>query len=113
MTKFAIPGYLETRDAAPALMRQEGTLRKWAWSDTGPVKPIRINGRLAWPVDQIIACLTPASDKPVRDWSGEEKAHLLNFLSTLQPDRLAQAVAGLDDDDKALVATLLSRGSVQ
>lgn len=52
-----IPQYLNTHDAAKALMRQEATLRRWAFSHKGPVQPVRINRRLAWPVDQIIAAL--------------------------------------------------------
>lgn len=58
MTKIVLPQYLNTRSAAAALMRQEQTLRKWAFTKTGPVQPIRINGRLAWPASQIAALLT-------------------------------------------------------
>lgn len=53
----AIPEYLNTHDAAKALMRQEATLRRWAFTKRGPVQPVRINRRLAWPVDQIVAVL--------------------------------------------------------
>lgn len=59
MTDQTFPQYLNTRDAARALMRQEATLRMWAHSGNGPVQPIRINGRLAWPADQIGALLSP------------------------------------------------------
>jgi hypothetical protein len=54
------PQYLDTRDAAKALMRQEATLRKWSCRGTGPIKPHKINGRLAWPADEIAALLTPS-----------------------------------------------------
>lgn len=44
---------LTTADAAKVLNRAPQTLRKWACLENGPVRPIRINGRLAWPADQI------------------------------------------------------------
>ncbi len=55
---------LETRPAVPTaqaafyLHRKPQTLRKWAVHDgTGPVRAIRCNGRLLWPLDQIRAAL--------------------------------------------------------
>jgi len=57
MTQNTLPKYVNTRNAAMALMRQEQTLRKWACLENGPIKPIRINGRLAWSVDEIAALL--------------------------------------------------------
>jgi len=47
--RTAIP----TKEAAPYLDRSKQTLRTWACSGTGPIKPLRINGRLAWPVADI------------------------------------------------------------
>ena len=42
---------LPTSDAAAHLNRRPQTLRHWAMRDgSGPVRPVRINGRLAWPV---------------------------------------------------------------
>ncbi|AMK75378.1 hypothetical protein A1342_00100 [Methylomonas methanica] len=41
---------VDTEQAAFYLNRKPGTLRKWAHFENGPIKPIRINGRLAWPV---------------------------------------------------------------
>ena len=107
MNDIAIPEYVPTRVAAAALMRQDDTLRQWAFTGTGPVKPIRINGRLAWPVDQIIAALTPNSKKPEKAWSEQERARLAALLTSLPPDRIAHAIANLSDDGKALVAALL------
>jgi hypothetical protein len=46
-----------TAEAAKALNRAPQTLRKWACHENGPLRPIRINGRLAWPVDKIAALL--------------------------------------------------------
>lgn len=46
-----------TAVAAKALNRKPQTLRTWACMGTGPIRPVRINGRLAWPVDQIAALL--------------------------------------------------------
>lgn len=50
---------LETRTVIPTnaaafyLNRQPQTLRAWACLENGPVRPLRINGRLAWPVAAI------------------------------------------------------------
>lgn len=44
---------INTADAAKALNRAPQTLRKWACLENGPIRPIRINGRLAWPLDEI------------------------------------------------------------
>lgn len=49
--------HLPTHEAAYYLLRQEQTLRMWACRENGPVRPTRINGRLAWPVDGIKAVL--------------------------------------------------------
>jgi len=40
------------------LNRQPQTLRCWASLENGPLKPIRINGRLAWPTAAIRALLS-------------------------------------------------------
>lgn len=42
-----------TAQAAHYLNRQPQTLRAWACLENGPVRPLRINGRLAWPVAAI------------------------------------------------------------
>lgn len=39
---------LPTAETAAHLNRQTQTLRAWASKGTGPIKPIKINGRLAW-----------------------------------------------------------------
>jgi len=44
----------ETRETLPTdctafhLLRQPQTLRGWACLDNGPIRPVRINGRLGW-----------------------------------------------------------------
>lgn len=42
-----------TEDAAFYLGRSTQTLRNWASHDAGPVKPVKIGNRLAWPVADI------------------------------------------------------------
>ena len=42
-----------TAHAAYLLDRQEQTLRVWACNENGPLRPIRISGRLAWPVSEL------------------------------------------------------------
>lgn len=44
---------VSTAEAAFHLGRTPQTLRKWACYEDGPLRPIRIHGRLAWPVAQI------------------------------------------------------------
>lgn len=44
---------LPTPEAAVHLNRAQQTLRLWACREDGPIRPIRINGRLAWPVAEL------------------------------------------------------------
>lgn len=44
---------LTTQEAAYHLNRACQTLRIWACRENGPVRPLRINGRLAWPIADI------------------------------------------------------------
>jgi len=46
-----------TDQAAYYLNRQPQTLRAWACLENGALRPLRINGRLAWPVAAIRALL--------------------------------------------------------
>ena len=54
-----IPLSLETRatittaEAAGHLSRAQQTLRLWAMREDGPIRPLRVHGRLAWPVADI------------------------------------------------------------
>jgi hypothetical protein len=41
---------LPTPEAAYHLNRAQQTLRLWAMREDGPIRPFRVNGRLAWPV---------------------------------------------------------------
>lgn len=45
--------HIATEQAAHYLNRRPQTLRVWACMDDGPVRPIRVFGRLAWPVADI------------------------------------------------------------
>lgn len=45
-TRAALP----TPEAAFHLNRAQQTLRLWAMRENGPIRPIRVHGRLAWPV---------------------------------------------------------------
>lgn len=44
---------LDTATAAYHLNRRPQTLRAWACLENGPLRPVRINGRLAWPVAEL------------------------------------------------------------
>lgn len=45
--------HVDTACAAFHLTRQAQTLRTWACLENGPLRPSRINRRLAWPVSEI------------------------------------------------------------
>jgi hypothetical protein len=45
--------HVDTACAAYHLGRKPQTLRVWASSENGPLRPVRVNGRLAWPVAEI------------------------------------------------------------
>ncbi|MDP2225596.1 DNA-binding protein [Nitrosomonas sp.] len=49
VTRPSVP----TEQAAYYLDRKAQTMRAWACLDNGPIRPLRINGRLAWPVKEI------------------------------------------------------------
>ena len=44
---------LATREAAHHLSRSPQTLRIWACRGDGPIQPMRVGGRLAWPTEAI------------------------------------------------------------
>ena len=45
---------ITTAEAARHLNRAQQTLRLWAMRDgSGPIRPMRVHGRLAWPVAEI------------------------------------------------------------
>ena len=44
---------VETACAAFLLTRQPQTLRGWASKENGPLRPVRVHGRLAWPVAEL------------------------------------------------------------
>jgi hypothetical protein len=52
-----VPETLTTAEAAVALNRKPQTLRMWACNENGPIRPVRVHGRLAWPANQIAALL--------------------------------------------------------
>jgi hypothetical protein len=49
--------HISTAETAYYLNRKPQTLRAWACLETGPIKPIRVCGRLAWRVADIISLL--------------------------------------------------------
>lgn len=53
MTRAELPEILPTDEAAAVLQRRPQTLRKWACLECGPIRPIRINRRLAWRVSDL------------------------------------------------------------
>lgn len=53
-----LPEVLPTNEAAAAINRRPQTLRRWACLEDGPIRPIRINGRLAWRVSDLQTLLS-------------------------------------------------------
>jgi hypothetical protein len=45
--------HVDTQTAAHHLSRRPQTLRSWACCEDGPLRPIRLHGRLLWPVADI------------------------------------------------------------
>lgn len=45
--------HVDTASAAYHLGRKAQTMRVWASTEQGPIRPVRINGRLSWPVAEI------------------------------------------------------------
>jgi len=58
-----LPDTVTTAIAATALNRSPQTLRKWACLECGPIRPLRINGRLAWRVADLRALLQEGTAK--------------------------------------------------
>lgn len=56
-TNAGLPQILPTKEAAASINRAPQTLRKWACLESGPIRPIRINGRLAWRVSDLQSLL--------------------------------------------------------
>jgi hypothetical protein len=55
MVRSGLPELLTTNEAAVVLNRKPQTLRRWATYENGPIRPIRINGRLGWRVSDLRA----------------------------------------------------------
>lgn len=45
--------FVSTGEAAALLNRKPQTLRKWACLDKGPIRPVRVYGRLMWCIKEI------------------------------------------------------------
>lgn len=58
LAAFGLTATLTADEAAAVINRRPQTLRKWACLESGPIRPIRINGRLAWRVTDLQALLT-------------------------------------------------------
>lgn len=52
---------LNTNEAAAILCRKPQTLRKWAALECGPVRPVRILGRLGWRTADILRLVREGS----------------------------------------------------
>ncbi len=57
VSHISLPEVFTTSEAAAAINRKPQTLRKWACLENGPIRPLRINGRLAWRVSDLQSLL--------------------------------------------------------
>ena len=73
---------VKTAAAAYYLCRHQQTLRSWACKDNGPLRPIRINGRLAWSVSDIRRLLgnAPSQNTNQEGLAGPKAPHFGNSL---------------------------------
>lgn len=55
--------HVDTACAAFHLIRQPQTMRVWASQENGPMRPLRINGRLTWSVAEIRKILHASQDQ--------------------------------------------------
>jgi len=51
--EFETRAAVDTETAAYHLSREPQTLRVWACKENGPIRPLRVHGRLAWPVAEL------------------------------------------------------------
>ena len=54
-----------TNVAATLVNRKPQPLRTWACLENGPIRAVRINGRLDRPVDEIAALLNEGATRPI------------------------------------------------
>ena len=67
-SKLAVLGIeqvVTTDEAAAVINRKPQTLRKWACLENGPIRPVRINGRLAWRVSDLRALIEGSEPRPI------------------------------------------------
>ena len=52
--------HVDTETAAFHLNLQPQTLRAWSSKENGPLRPVKVQGRLAWPVAELrrVLCIT-------------------------------------------------------
>jgi len=63
LSRAGLPEVLPTDEAAAAINRRPQTLRKWACLECGPIRPVRIHGRLAWRVADLQTLLEGGAAK--------------------------------------------------
>jgi hypothetical protein len=56
--RTGVAQHVPTAEAAALLNVAPQTMRRWACEGSGPLRPIRVNGRLRWSVEAIAAVLS-------------------------------------------------------
>ncbi|WP_343654542.1 helix-turn-helix domain-containing protein [Paraburkholderia caribensis] len=65
LAALGIEPVVTTDEAAAVINRKPQTLRKWACLENGPIRPVRINGRLAWRVADLRALIEGNEPRPI------------------------------------------------
>lgn len=76
--------HLTTQEAAEALGRAPQTLRKWACLENGPIRPIRVNGRLAWRRADVESLLQQTLTEPLTPLPPPQLQALYTLLGQVQ-----------------------------
>ena len=84
---------VDTAAGAHYLNRRPQTLRCWACREDGPLRPIRINGRLAWPVAELRRLLNGGVAFPTARSGSPAAADSTQRSQTTRLDALAIGTA--------------------
>ncbi len=95
-----------TEQAGYYLNRRPQTMREWAMRENGPLRPIRINGRLAWPVSELRR-ICGVGDMTDRKEKGRVAPHDKAFSRT---HNNAEIIASLQEKANDLIAALARDG---
>jgi hypothetical protein len=89
------PELINTDVAAKLLLRQRRTLCVWATSGSGPLTPIRIHGRLGWPIVAIQKLIRSEPRRLLLDSDVQSKADSISAPTKRQSHRSQRAACAI------------------